>query len=469
MSATQVLAKWATELRWEDVPAATRDKAKQCLMEFFSCCLVARDEEPGRLLAMVLKGLGGNAQASIIGRPEKLSVEQAALVNGALGHVWEIDDTHRQTMSHPGDSVIPAALAVGEWLGSDPVSVLTAIVAGYEVAVRVCASVLPSHLNKGWHPSGTTNTFGAAAAAGKLLGLTQEEMASAFGLATTQASGTFCHLPEMAMTKDLNPGKAAANGVLSALLAQAGFTGSPTALENRRGFLSTHADGGDLTKVTTGLGATFAMDQIAFKPYSACRHAHASIDAMLALREEHGLTEEMISKIKIVIYPMAATLINNPDPIRLGFYGTRYSVHFNVALALLAGAAGMQRALFDQEYGQAMVRDKEINKVMAKTEVEVDPRLGEGWPDKWPAKVVVTLTDGAVLERLVEYPLGEPERPMQYSQLVGKMQEAAKGYLTEVEVEHVVETIQSLEKLRSVRDLMQLVSKGSTAGGEARG
>ncbi len=459
MSETQELANWACQLRWDDIPGQTRTKAKQCLLEFLSCCLAARNEEPAKLLIGVLEQLGNAPQASIIGHPLKLSVEHAALINGTLGHIWEIDDTHRQTMSHPGDSVIPAVLAVAEWIGSDGPSMLTAITAGYEVAIRICDAVSPSHLEKGWHPTGTTNTFGTAVAVGRLLKLNPGEMASALGLAATQAAGTFCHIPERAMSKDLNPGKAAANGLLAALLARQGFTGSPTAIENKKGFVHTHANEAHLDRITQGLGDSYKIDEVAFKPYSSCRHSHAAIEAMLRLIKAHSLTFPRVKSMQVGLYPMAAWFVNDPVPFNKGLFGPRYSVQFNLALALVSGEGGIQRGLFDKEYVLAMLMDSQVREAMEKVEVKIDMELAKDWPNKWPSWVKVFLADGHSYYEIIEYPLGEPEHPMPYSQLVSKFKGASQSYLSELEASRVVETIENFEQLTHVSTLMELVSK----------
>jgi 2-methylcitrate dehydratase PrpD len=466
MMETQKLADWSCQLKWSDIPPHTRAKTKQCLLEYLSCCLAARQEKPARLLINTLRQLGSTPQASIIGHAQKLSVDQAALVNGALGHIWEIDDTHRHTMSHPGESIIPAALAIGEWLGNiDGKSVLTAIVIGYEVAIRICHALSPSHLERGWHPTGTTNTFGAAAAAGKLLGLSNQQMAWALGLAATQAAGTFCHVPERAMSKDLNPGKAAANGILAAMLAREGFTGSPTAIENEKGFARTHADAFVPERMTAGLGESFKIDEIAFKPYSCCRHCHAAIEALLRLRKAYDLTPEMVGAIRVSLYPMAAWFVNDPAPFNKGTYGVKYSVQFNLALALVAGDAGLQKALFDVEYMQTMLNDASVQEVMEKVEVEIDADLAREWPNKWPARVTVLLADGGTRQQLIEYPLGEPEHPLPYAQLVDKFKRASRGYLTESEASLVPDLIENLEQPESVNTLLQLVSGEKSPGG----
>jgi len=459
MGETQKLADWVYKLNWNSIPEKTKIKTKKCLMEFLSCCLIARNEKPAQFLFHVLEKLGSNSQSSVIGRPDKLSVIQSAMVNGAMSHIWEIDDTHRYTLSHPGDSVIAAALAIGEWLKKDGVSILTSIVAGYEVAVRISSSVSPSHVSKGWHPTGTANTFGAAVASGKLLGLTNGQMAWALGLAATQAAGTFCHVPERAMSKDLNPGKAAANGLLSALLASEGFTGSPTAIENDKGFVHTHADSFNLDMLINGLSETFKIDEIAFKPYSCCRHCHAGIDALLYLRDAYNITPEQVSSITINTYPTAAWLVNDPDPFEKGFYGTRYSIQFNLALALIEGAEGLKRALFDQDFIQSMLLNPYIKEIMKKIKFNVNPELAQDFPNKWPSEVKISLTNDQIYQHLVEYPSGEPENPLPDEQLIDKFKRAGNGYLSAGEINEIVNMIDDLENLIDISNLLRKVSK----------
>jgi 2-methylcitrate dehydratase PrpD len=458
MTQTQELINWACQLQWEDIPAQTQAKAKQCLLDFFSCCLAARDEQSAQLLLKVLTKFGSEQQASVIGSSAKLSIEQAAMVNGALSHIWEIDETHRFTMSHPGDSVIATVLSVGEWLGSDGISVLTAMMAGYEVALRICHAVSPSHLEKGWHPSGTTNTFGSAVAAGRLLGLNLTQMAWAIGISVTQAAGTFCHIPEKAMTKDLNTGKAGANGILAALLASEGFTGSPTAIENEKGFIHTHADSSDLNLLTHQMGTAYKIDEIAFKPYSCCRHSHAAVDALLNLRSTYDLEPEGVSSIQVSLYPMAVYLVDDPEPFNKGFIGSRYSIQFSLALALIAGEAGMNKALFDQKYTQAMLLDPQIKAVMTKVSVKNDSELAREWPNKWPVKIKITQKDGNIYEKFIEYPLGEPENPMLDAQLVEKFNRASSGYLSPDEATELRQMIDNFEALVDVGAVLKLVS-----------
>lgn len=458
MTRTQELINWVCALRFEDLPAQTKAKAKLCILDYLSCCLAARNEASAQLLLEVLKKFGAAGQASVIGNDARLSVEQAALVNGALSHIWEIDETHRFTMSHPGNTILSVVFAMGEWLGSSGPDMMTAMIAGYEVALRICNAVSPSHLEKGWHPTGTTNTFGAAVAAGKLLGLDPTQMAWAIGIATTQAAGTFCHIPERAMTKDLNPGKAGASGILAAMLAREGFTGSPTAIENKKGFIHTHADASDLDLLVRDLGNPFKIDEIAFKPYSCCRHCHAAIDALLNLRAANDMDPQQIESIQVRLYPMALFLVDDPDPFEKGFFGSRYSVQFNIALALIEGEEGMYRSLFDQAYTQSMLKDDRIRGLVRRVAVEEDAGLAAEWPDKWPAIIKVVHNDGRVHEKRIDYPLGEPEHPVSRDQLLEKFRRASEGYLGEERIREVQNVIEDVEKLAHVGTLLKLVS-----------
>ena len=202
---TQVLSDFLGGARFETLPSSTVLRAKTFLLDYIGYAASAVDSDCGRVLRETVGGFGGIAEATVIGSDERTSVVWAALLNGALGHVNELDDTHGPTQSHPGCAVIPACLAVGERVDCDGKQFLAAMIAGYDMSLRAGYAVMPTHYTKGWHPSGTVQTFGAAVAAGRLLGLDGMALRHAIGLAGTQAAGNFAHTSVRGMAKDLNP------------------------------------------------------------------------------------------------------------------------------------------------------------------------------------------------------------------------------------------------------------------------
>ncbi|MCC6533431.1 MAG: MmgE/PrpD family protein [Burkholderiales bacterium] len=421
-SPTRRLAHFASTLRLATVPAGVVIRAKELLLDYVGHTLSAAGEDPARRLIRFAKSVGGPAESRIIGSDLAVASPWAALVNGAMGHMAELDDTHRGTMSHPGDSIWAAGLALAEKDGLSGEELLTAAIAGYETGIRVGEAVMPDHYRRGWHTSGTMMAFGAAATAGRLLGLDPEAMAWALGTAGAQAAGNFAHLSERAMTKDFNCGQAAKSGVIAALLAREGFTGPTDVLENPRGFLALYGSANNRPeRLTAGLGQAWKTLEIAQKPYSACRYIHASIDALLALRNDARFGARDVRHITARILSTGAALVNDPLPWEgdKGLQGTRFSAQFNLAVALLHGREGLWN-LLDKTHPLEYRDAPEIREIMRTVTVIADAELDRNFPDQWSSIVEVELKSGERSSRRVDYPLGEPETPMAESMQIEK-------------------------------------------------
>jgi 2-methylcitrate dehydratase PrpD len=219
---SEQLAAFIAGTDYDVLPAKTIDMCKLAVLDWLGSVAAGGREQPGRMAVAVARGQGGTRQATLVAARERTSCLNAALVNGICSHIVEMDDVHRASILHAGAAVIPAALSVAEMRHATGREFIAALVAGYEIAVRVGEAVTPSHYLY-WHTTGTCGTFGAAAAAAKLLGLGQEELVWVLGNAGTQAAGLWEFLADGAMSKHLHAGKAAMNGVLAALLAQQGF------------------------------------------------------------------------------------------------------------------------------------------------------------------------------------------------------------------------------------------------------
>jgi 2-methylcitrate dehydratase PrpD len=445
-------------LTFEALPGPVVAKAKELFLDYLGYASTAAKEEPAAILWDTVIELGGRPECTVIGHAPRTSCLNAALVNGAMGHMAELDDTHRHTQSHVGDSVIPAALAIAErrQLGGKPL--LGALVAGYEAAIRIGESVMPTHYVKGWHPSGTVNTFGAAVAAGKLLGLDPDRLLHAVGLAGAQAAGNFAHIQARGMAKDFNPGRAAANGVLAALLAQRGFSASTDVIENERGFWRLYADNVVPACLTEGLGTRFEILEVAHKPAPGCRCLHSSRDATLDLCERHGIAAPDIERITLRIYTQGAKWVDDPEPWSpgKGMYGPRFSAQFNAALAALEGRPGIRR-LFEQDYMAQKLDDPAVRELMGKVTVVHDDVLMREFPHKWASVVEITTRDGRTVSQRVDYPKGEPENPMSHAELVDKYRILAGKVFSEERVEGILEAAEGLESLLDCNALTRLL------------
>jgi 2-methylcitrate dehydratase PrpD len=346
-------------------------------------------------------GLDGQGDATVCGDSKTYTPAIAALLNGALGHSLDFDDTHADSSLHPSAPVVPAAFAVGEMAGASGRDVLTAIVAGYEVCCRLGNALDPtSHYAKGFHPTATAGTYGAAAAAAKLYKLSADQIVAAFGVSGSQAAGSLQFLLNGAWNKRYQVGAAAMNGVVAASLAREGFIGSTESVEGKHGLLVGYSDDAHPDKAVAGLGKVFETMKIGVKPYPSCRYTHAAIDALIAMRREHNLTPENIKSVEIGLHRNGITLTGDAATKRRpqNIVGGQFSMYFTGALALEQGSFGWD------DY--ARLGDPAIDAMADKIEVVQDGRL-EGRSHPFGARVSIVSGEGK-LERMIPDPSGEP-------------------------------------------------------------
>jgi len=455
---TESLAEFLEQVRFETLPAATIDRAKAFLLDFIGYAASAADSSCARILLDLAHEVGGGDAATIIGSPKRSAAPWAALVNGALGHVNELDDTHGPTQSHPGCSVIPACLAIGERVNCDGKQFLAAMVAGYDMNLRVGYSVMPTHYTLGWHPSGTIQAFGAAVAAGKLLGLSGAALRHAIGLAGTPAAGNFAHTSVRGMAKDLNPAKAAFNGVLAAMLAQRGFTGSTDVLENPKGFIKLYSQSPHPEALVERFGDPWLIERVAHKLFPGCRHLHPARDAMLDLVQRHGLRAEEVAHATARIFAIGAQYVDDPQPWAAGkgIIGPHYSAQFQLALTLCRGESGLWRSFDDAELMRELDAP-DIRSVMGRMTVVHDQSLNSSWPAGWGTVLEVECVDGRKLCARVDLPRGEPENPLSSEEVRRKFDLLAGRVFDDARRRAIEDAVQSFERVQSVRDFAALL------------
>lgn len=309
--ATRILARYIVGSRSDDIPQQVRHEASRALLNWLGCTIGScRHETVDRALAAV-QPFCGPPQAAVLGRAERVDILHAALLNGISSHVLDFDDTHARAI-HPSAPVLPALLAYAEWRKISGREFLHAFVLGVEAEERVGLSVFPEHYNVGWHITGTAGVFGAAAAAGKLLGLNEQQMAWALGIAATQSAG----LRDMfgSMCKSLHPGRAAQNGLGAALLAAADFTSSEQAIEAPRGFAHVTSTRFDPAVITEGLGQRYEILSNMYKPYACGLVVHAAIDGCIELVREHGIRPDQIEHVELTVSPLVPELTGKRTP-----------------------------------------------------------------------------------------------------------------------------------------------------------
>jgi 2-methylcitrate dehydratase PrpD len=330
---TGALAEWAAELSFSDIPDEVATVAEHGVLDTLAVTIAARNEPAVRILLDASAGEFAPGESSLFdGSGRRVSAQAAALVNGTAAHAMDFDDMHPVMIGHPSAPLVPAVLALAEEYQASGADVITALVAGYEVQVRIGAAGMPSHYLRGFHPTGTAATFGVAAAAGRLLGLDADRLESALGIAGTQAAG----LKSMfgTMSKPLHAGKAAANGIFAAKLAASGFTSGSDVLAARQGFFATQTDGADLDAVRAPFGEPWHTLGLVVKLHAACGYTHAAIESMLAIREQVRPSE--VVAVDLLVNPELLSAANIYPPRTA--LEAKFSVRWVTAMALGRGS-----------------------------------------------------------------------------------------------------------------------------------
>ncbi len=428
---TRTLARYVVNSGYADIPPAVRHEAARALLNWTGCAVGASRHETVECALAALTDFAGPRQAGILGRGERLDILHAALINGISSHVLDFDDTHARAV-HPSAPVLPAVLALAEWRGSSGAELVHAFVLGVEAECRVALSVFPEHYQVGWHITGTAGVFGAAAASGKLLGLSEQQMTWALGIAATQAAG----LREMfgSMCKSLHPGRAAHNGLSAALLAQRGFTSSERGIEAPRGFAHVTSTRFDPAVITDGLGQRFELISNMYKPYACGLVVHAAIDGCIQLRRQHALDPEHIERVELVVCPIVLELTAKPRP-QTGLEG-KFSVFHAAAAALVHGAAS------EAQFSDACVRDPRVIALRERVTVTPDDKLR-----KTEARVTIRCKDGQSWNLHVEHALGTLARPMSDADLEEKFRGLTDGILGSAQRDELIRSCWSIAAL----------------------
>jgi 2-methylcitrate dehydratase PrpD len=436
---TKALASYVVKNRWEDIPEDVRHEARRALINVIGCAIGGSPHPAVTTAIRALSPFSGERTASIIGRPERLDPLHASLMNGISSHVEDYDDTTPKNYSHTSSPVSSALLAYASANRVRGRDFVEAFILGFEAASRVGNVVYPAHYDVGWHMTGTIGVFGAAAAIGRLIGLNEQQMVWALGLAATQSAG----LREMfgSMGKAFHPGRSAQNGYAAALLAQAGFTSGERGIEGPRGFANVLAATRDLSKITTGLGVDFDLRENTYKPFPCGIVNHPTIDGAIQIHNEHHPDPASIVAVRLRVAPLVLDLCNQQN-ITKGLQG-KFSVYHGAAVGLVRGKGGLR------EYTDEAVNDPAIKRVREMTTATGDPSVTED-----QAKVEIELHDGRRLSKFVEQSLGNIHRPLTDKQLDEKFRDQAVLVLPAREVESLIQLCWRIDQLDDVGELV---------------
>jgi 2-methylcitrate dehydratase PrpD len=414
---TEVLVDHALAVDYAETPAATRDRLRRHVLDLLGIVVGARDvaASSGSVLDATARLAGDGGEATTAAGDRRPAAD-AALVNGALAHSLDFDDTHRESSLHPGAPVVPAALAVAEREGVDARQFLEAVAAGYDVTCAVGRAVDPdAHYERGFHVTATCGTFGAAVAAGAAAGLDREALLNAVGVAGSQAAGSLQFLDNGAWNKRLHPGLAARRGVEAATLAGAGFEGAADPLAGANGFFRGYSADADPDAVRD-VGERSAVEETALKPYPCCRYTHPALDALVDLADEVDPAD--VTGVTVDLPRPGVRLTGDPiDRKRrpANFVDCQFSMPFGAALALDRGRADLSAFLGAQDD----LADPALRALMDATDVVTTDAVADLFPERWAARVVVE-TDAGRLERTVEVARGEPEDPLDWPAVEAK-------------------------------------------------
>ena len=451
MNETRTLAEFVARLRYEDLPQAVVDQACRILVDTVGCAISAWAEDPAkaRIALEIARLYGSDNGASVIGiAGVKSQPAFAALANGILVNAADNDDTHKRALLHTGSVVVPPALALAQTERLSGRDLILALVAGYEVAVRVGMAVMPTHY-RFWHSTATNGTFGAAASATKALKLDADGVQRALGLAGTQAAGLNTFFESGDMTKSIHPGKAAFNGILSAQLAQLGATSPPSILEHPKGYLNAYSTDPKPQKLVDGLGTSWEILQNGFKYFPTILASHSPIQATLAIVQKHSIDPAQIARITNETYNTVKTHFSNKDVSTV--MAARVSVPYCIAIAAIDGK------LTQAQFSPARINDPLVRQVLANTEVIADAELNKLYPDKFPARVTITLKNGTSFQETVLFPKGDPQDPLSAAELEAKFRDNVAAMLSPARADKLLRAIYALPEARNVDGMSALL------------
>jgi 2-methylcitrate dehydratase PrpD len=396
---TQILAEFVAThpgYRAGGWSAAVDHEAHRTFMNWLGCAVGAAQHEAADAALAAVNLLQPAAQASVLGRLEKVDMASAALLNGITSHTFDFDDTHLKTIIHPAGPVASSVLALAEHTKASGRDVIDALVIGIDVSCRVGNAMYPEHYDRGWHITGSTGTLGAAAACARLLKLDTQQTAMALGIAASQPVGMREQFGTM--TKPFHPGGAARAGLMSALLASKGYTASPKALEAPRGMMQTVSTKNDWTEITGELGQRFEISFNSYKPFACGIVIHPSIDACAQLRAQ-GVTPEQVERIELKVHSLVLELTGKKEP-QDGLQA-KFSVYHGCAAGLTFGHAA------EEEFSDAVVNRADMVALRRKVVATVDDSIDEASAD-----VTAVLKDGRRVHVFVEHAIGSLQNPM---------------------------------------------------------
>jgi 2-methylcitrate dehydratase PrpD len=447
MGITQELVHYCRKLTYRGLPEEVIDKVKYFLLDFIAVACRGSQEDSSKSIYRSLREMRcGNRGGVIVGTKRRAPYLYAALANGASAHAIEMDDVNNEASLHPGVVVFASALASGEMVPATGRRFIGGVVAGYEVMIRLGRALGPENsYRQGFHPTAICGTFGSCVASAKIIGLNEERMLNAMGIAGSQAAGSMEYLAQGAWTKRFHAGWAAHSGMMAAQLAKRGFKGPSSIIEGRDGFLHAYSKGADPSKVLDGMGSGFEILQTSVKPHACCRYMQPPIDGVLKIVMENDLQPDQVEKVKLGLLRAGFPLI--ADPIEKKYcpesiVDAQFSMPFGAAVAILYHKAGLA------EFQLSKIRSERVKQTMRKVECFIDPDLDKTFPEQWCATAEILTKDGKTYFTKIENPKGDPGNPLSWEEMIEKFNDLTGHLWTKERRSKIVNRVRELEGVK---------------------
>jgi aconitate decarboxylase len=452
-NATRRLARFAAETRDSEIPLAVVERVKLSFIDGLGVCLHGSTLPWTRKVSEVVQEEGGKGVASLWGNGHRASLTNAVLVNSTAGHAFEMDDIHKESIVHPNSLALPVALALAE---ADPLlsgrDIVTALILGYEVGLRIGNAATTSLFLNGFHPQGTSGAFVAAATAGRLLALDHSQMQHALGIAGSMGAGLMA-AQEGAMVKRLHAGRAAQGGMLAALLAKRGFTGISDVVEaGYGGFLSSFSRTPNVQRLLEGLGENWEAGKVGFKMYPNVTSIHSALDALRSILVEESLAASRIKEINVGCGHM--TFVHTAWEYRpAGITAAQMNMYYGLSVMALRGDVSAV------DYSEDTIADAEILAFIPRIKIAVDPEIESGGPSfRHAARIAVLTTDGRTFTREILHRRGSPENPINREEIERKFDANVSQLLKPSAMDRLKYLASRLDVLPNAKEIIDIVA-----------
>lgn len=449
---SRVIARFISQLRYEDLPPDVVTEAKRRILDFIASAYAGRtvNATMNSAIAAFCESMGGTGESTVLFTQKKYPAANAAFANAAYGHGADLDDGHKTAMGHPGVTIVPPVFALAEAKGLPMSSVITAIVAGYEMYVRLGNAVMPSMFNRGFHGTGVIGAVAAAAACAKLLGYDEELTHKSISFGALHSAGLFNVSDSGQMSKPINPAHASHSGIVSAILAGSSGTVAPLVpFEGPKGFFHAYADDVHPEAITEGLGEKYMISTCYIKLYPACRHLHPAVDAGIRVFRSGGVNMDKLRAVKLYSYGVSIKSVGN---IRYPASEdeAKFSIFYALACALLTGNYSFRNL------AEAADMSDDTRRLIEMTTLILDPDCEDKSKGIRGSRLELCYEDGENLVVNIPLPKGEPESPLEEDDMTGKLSLCAEGYLSPEKQAELYNAVMNLDGTARAADILSL-------------